>query len=52
MTAYYRQKENISHYLAFDFSISSGPCIKSEIITKGLEFFSIYLLLTLGQTAY
>ena len=38
-------------YLTFDSSKPSGPCVKSEIITKEHEFFSKYLLLIIGLMA-
>ena len=52
MTAYKRQKEKVSRYLAFDSSKPSGPCAKSKMITKEHKFFSKYLVLTLDLMAF
>ena len=57
--AYYHAKHSLvqtpkgeSKYVAFDSFRPSGQCVKSKTITKKLEFFGKYLLLTLGQMAY
>ena len=52
MAACKRQKEKVVNYLAFDSSQPPGPCVKSKIITTEHEFFTTFLLVTLGLMVF